>query len=85
MAQRDIKKITVAGGGLAGALMLFGLVVLPTSLVLAARSPQPEMRRLLAIFLAAVFVRLGVALMLAYAAPSHYFALDDQKYTRLGF
>ncbi len=75
---------TGAPDDMAGALAVWGLVLIPVCLVLSAREPRDESRALLAIFLAAVFVRFGVALLVAYAAPSQFFALDDHKYTRYG-
>jgi hypothetical protein len=63
-------------------------VAVPPTLVvalwLAVRGDADERGALVPIFLAAVAVRIVVALAVAYAAPDGYFALDDQRYAALG-
>jgi hypothetical protein len=54
-----------------------------TALWIGALGDTQERRFLGPIFLAAVAVRIAVALVVAYAAPG-YFALDDQRYAALG-
>jgi len=74
-----------APDGLTSAFAVLAVLVVPTALLLAGREPRDESRQLLALFLAAVAVRVTVALLIAYAAPSHFFAADDHKYGRLGW
>ena len=64
-----------APDGLAGAFAVLGVLVIPTALLLAGREPRDESRALLALFLSAVAVRVAVALLVAYVAPSHFFAV----------
>jgi 4-amino-4-deoxy-L-arabinose transferase-like glycosyltransferase len=88
------------GGVLVGAALASAFAVLPGDLgvALAVASPpvalvalwlrlrgdEHERQTLVPIFLAAFAVRVGVAIVIAYAAPDGYFALDDQRYSALG-
>jgi len=87
-------------GLLVGAALATALSLLPDDLgvALAVASPpvalvalwlrfrgdEHEQRTLVPIFLAAFAVRVAVAILIAYAAPDGYFALDDQRYSALG-
>ncbi|HME70423.1 MAG TPA: hypothetical protein VKM54_11225, partial [Myxococcota bacterium] len=88
------------GGLLVGAALASAFAFLPDDLgvALAVASPpvalvalwlrfrgdEHERRTLVPIFLAAFAVRAGLAIVIAYAAPDGYFALDDQRYSALG-
>ncbi|HBZ68649.1 MAG TPA: hypothetical protein DEP35_02410 [Deltaproteobacteria bacterium] len=88
------------GGLLVGAALASTVAVLPgdVGVALAVASPpvvllalwlcawgdEQERRTLVPIFLAAFAVRAVVAIVIAYAAPDGYFALDDQRYSALG-
>lgn len=86
----------LAAGGLLGALLalapadlgvsltVLAVPLVACALVLSVRADAAERRALVPIFLAAVGVRVGVAVAVAYAAPGGYFALDDQRYAALG-
>lgn len=65
-------------------LAALALVALPVALGLAIRSDSRERRVLLGLFLGAVAVRAALALVVAYAVPDGFFALDDRRYELLG-
>ncbi len=87
-------------GLLAGAALASALALLPDDLGVALavafppvalvalwlrfRGDEHERQTLVPIFLAAFAVRVCVAIVIAYATPDGYFALDDQRYSALG-
>jgi len=71
-------------GDLSVALAVAAPPVALVALWLRFRGDEHERHTLVPIFLAAFAVRAGVAIVVAYAAPDGYFALDDQRYSALG-
>jgi hypothetical protein len=67
------------------ALAVLAAMALPTALWLGVRGSDPESRALMWIFLAAVGVRAGISILVEYGASLGFFALDDQRYAKLGF
>jgi len=74
----------VLPGDLGVALAVACPPVALVALWLRLRGDEHERETLVPIFLAAFAVRAGVAMVVAYAAPDGYFALDDQRYSALG-
>jgi len=67
------------------ALVILAVLTLPIAFWLGTRGSDQEARALMWIFLAAVGVRAGVSILVDYGASFGFFALDDQRYGRLGF
>ncbi len=66
------------------ALTALLVIVLPVAMAIASSEGGTERHMLLGLFLGAVAVRAGLAVVVSYAVPDGFFALDDRRYELLG-
>lgn len=77
--------LSVAPPDLAVGLAVLAVLVAPVAFALGMHSHDPECRALAVAFVAAVVVRAGVGVTVAYAASPGFFALDDSFYGQVGW
>jgi len=70
---------------LVAGLAVLGALALPALAWLVVRDGGRASRPVVAFFAGAVVVRAGVALLVEYGAPSHYFSLDHGRYAYVGW